>query len=404
MSPAPPAPAPDERGLVVFTPLPPTRSGIATYAAELLPALARSMPVAAVVAGRPEVVALPGVEVIARQDYQARPDLLARTHLHQVGNSLDHAHALVAALRRPGIVTLHDPVLHHLVEALTLGHGDAAGYEAALYAEHGEAGRRVARLRAQGIFDPAMRFLLPLHRQVLARARGVILHSRFAAGRVGRPGGPPLRIVPHHLSPAVAALDGLTRAEARRRLGLPEGVPILLTLGHATPAKRIEVVLEAAARLAAEFPHLLYVVAGAPDPALDLPGLLARFGLGERVRVTGWLPEEDFLPYARAADLLVNLRWPIAGESSGALVRALGMGLAAVVDDAGPAAEYPDAVVAKLPPGPDPAPRLAALAGALLRDAARREALGAAARAHLRQACSLEASAAAYRAAIRDWG
>ena len=390
-------------GLVVFTPLPPTRSGIASYAAELLPELARALPVVAVVARRQDVVALPGVEVLSVLDHRSRPALRGWTHLYQVGNGLDQAHAYVTALRRPGIVTLHDPALHHLVEALTLGRGNPAGYEAALVAEHGEAGRRVARLRARGLFDPGLRFLLPLHRQVLDRAQGVILHSRFAAGRIRRPGGPPLRVVPHHLSPAVAAADGLSRAAARRQLGLPEAGPILLSLGHATAAKRIDLVLDAAARLRAEFPGLLYVVAGAPDPALDLPGRIARLGLEGRVRVTGWLPEAEFLPYARAADLLVNLRHPLAGESSGALVRALGMGLPAVVDAAGPAAEYPADAVATLPPGPEPAARLARLIGDLLGDPARRAALGDAARAHVRRSCRLEDSATATLAAIADW-
>ncbi|RAI58405.1 hypothetical protein DOO78_13705 [Roseicella frigidaeris] len=389
---------------MVFTPLPPARSGVASYAAELLPDLARDLPVVAVVAQHRGVPPLPGVEVLPLLAYRQRPDLWAWPHLHQVGNSLDHAHAYGAALRRPGIVTLHDPVLHHLVEALTLGQGRPAAYEAALVAEHGEAGRRIARRRAAGLFDPMLRFLLPLHGQVLARAHGVILHSRFAAGRVRRPGGPPLRIVPHHLSPAVARFDGLDQAAARAQLGLPARGPILLSLGHATPAKRIDLVLEAVARLVPAMPDLLYLVAGAPDPALDLPGLLARLGLQGRVRVTGWLSEDDFLRHARAADLLVNLRHPLAGESSGALVRALGLGLPAVVDGAGPAAELPPAAVTWLPPGPEPAPRLAALLAALLRDPDRRAAQGAAARAHLRRHCSLEASARAYRAAIADWG
>ncbi|TDH64675.1 glycosyltransferase [Dankookia rubra] len=390
-------------GLVVFTPLPPGRSGIASYAAELLPVLAAALPVVAVVARRQDIVPLAGCEVLSVLDYRGRPALRGWAHLYQIGNSLDHAHAYVAALRRPGIVTLHDPVLHHLVEALTLGRGNPAGYAAALSAEHGEAGRRVALLRAQGLLHPGTRFLLPMHRQVLDRAQGVILHSRFAAGRVQRPGGPPLRVVPHHLPGAVAALDGLDRAAARQRLGLPAQAPILLSLGHATPAKRIDLVLAAVARLAADFPDLLHVIAGAPDPGLDLAGHIDRLGLRDRVRVTGWLPEDAFLPYARAADLLVNLRHPQAGETSGALVGALGMGLPAVVDATGPAAEYPDAVVAKLPPGPEPAARLAALVAGLLRDSAGLAARGAAARAHLRQEHGLAASAAAYLDAITIW-
>jgi hypothetical protein len=80
------------------------------------------------------------------------------------------------------------------------------------------------------------------------------------------------------------------------------------------------------------------------------------------------------------------------------------MGVPAVVDGAGPAAEYPDAAVAKLPPGPEPAARLAALLAGLLRDKAALAMRGAAARAHLRTHCSLAASAAGYLEAIRSWG
>jgi hypothetical protein len=60
--------------------------------------------------------------------------------------------------------------------------------------------------------------------------------------------------------------------------------------------------------------------------------------------------------------------------------------------------------VAKLPPGPEPAARLAKMLAALLRAPEERAARGAAAQSHLRQECSLEASVAAYLAAIRDWG
>ncbi|MCO6416364.1 glycosyltransferase [Siccirubricoccus sp. KC 17139] len=390
--------------LVVFTPLPPARSGIAAYSAELLPLLAEHRRIAVVVARMADKVPLPGCEVLAEMEYRRDPALAALPHLFQLGNSLDHAHVYRAALRSPGILVLHDPVLHHLVEALTLGRGDWAGYEQALAAEYGEAGRRLARRRRHGLFDPAQRFLLPLNGAVLDRARGVLVHSRFAAGRVARIGGPEVRVVPHHLSPLVATAAGLSKAEARARCHLPPDRPVLLSLGHATPAKRIDLVLEAVARLRDAGSPLLHVIAGAVEPGFDLEGQIARLGLGDRVRITGWLGEEEFLAHARAADLLVNLRWPLAGESSGALVRALGLGLPALVDAAGPLGEWPDAVVAKLESGPELLPRLAAAIGALLADPAGLAARGAAAAAHLRVAADPALSVAAYLQAIRDWG
>ncbi len=397
-------------GLVVVSPLPPTRSGIAAYTAELVPALAPLIPggITVVVAREDQVVPLDGARVLAERAYRRDPALERVPHLLQLGNSLDHAHVHRAALRRPGgIVVLHEVVLHHLVEALTLGRGSPHAYEAALAHSHGPAGRRLARLRRAGLFSPWQRFLMPLHREVLEAAGGVILHSRYAAGRLQGPPDLPVRILPHHLSPAVARHDALGRAEARALLGLPPDGPVLLLLGHVTPPKQAPVVLQALAALPGPW-HLVpwhLVIGGAVEPGLDLAAMAEALGIGGRVRLTGWLAEEAFFQHLRAADLLLALRFPSAGETSGTLVRALGMGTPALVHDFGPAAEFPDGVVAKLPvrTGDAAAPALAEAIGRLLADPGALAAMGRAARAHVRRAHRLEASAAAYAAAVRDW-
>lgn len=405
-------------GLVVFSPLPPSRSGIAAYTAELVPALAARLPpeaggVTVVVAREEEVVALPGAaRVISERTYRRSPALAAAPHLHQLGNSLDHAHVHRAALRRPGgIVVLHEVVLHHLVEALTLGRGRPEAYEAALAREHGAAGRRLARLRRAGLFSPWQRYLMPLLGPVLEAASGVIVHSRYAASRLPD-AGPPVRIIPHLLSPEVARHDGLTRQAARARLGLPEaGAPILLMLGHVTPPKQAALVLEALAALHAQAggpsPPPCLVIGGAEEAGLDLDAALARLGLPEgAVRRTGWLAEDAFFTWLRAADLLLALRFPAAGETSGTLVRALGMGTPALAYDYGPAAEFPDAVLARLPFRREAGGGAAALAATIAGLLAEPEALaarGAAARAHVRRTAAVAACAEAYAAAIRAW-
>lgn len=391
--------------LVVFSPLPPRRSGIASYTAELLPFLGAAMRTVVVVARDEEVVTQPGAAgVISERQYRRMPALHRLPHLHQLGNSLDHAHVYRAALGRPGVVVLHDVVLHHLVEALTLGRGSPHAYEAVMAYNHGPAGRRLARLRRAGLFSPWQRFLMPLHRQVLEVAKGVIVHSRFAAGRLQGPPDLPVRVVPHHLSPAALAHDGLTREAAREMLGLPRDLPVLLSLGHVTPPKQVELTLAALAALRGQGLAFRYVIGGAMEPGLALAETIARHGLQGMVQATGWLPEDDFFRYLRAADLLLALRFPVAGETSGTLVRALGMGTPAVAYDFGPAAEYPDAALAKLPFRGTPAPGdLAGALAGLLADPARLAAMGRAAREHVRRHCSPQASAAACIEAVRAW-
>ncbi|MBY0329377.1 MAG: glycosyltransferase [Acetobacteraceae bacterium] len=392
--------------LVLFSPLPPNPSGVAAYTAELLSELGRMRRCTAVVATEADAAAVPvgiDAEVISERAYLARPALHGRPHLHQLGNSLDHAHVLRAALRRPGVVTLHDVVLHHLIEALTLGRGSPHAYEAALAREHGPAGRRLARLRRLGLFAPMQRFLMPLHGGVLERSRSVIVHSRFAAARLQAPPGLPVSIVPHHLSPAVFAFDGIGRAAARARLGLPPETRVLLVLGHVTPPKQAGVVLAAMARLRAEGLDAVLVIGGAVEAGLPIAAEIAALGLGDRVRLTGWLPEEAFFLHLRAADLLLALRFPVAGESSGTLARALGMGTPALAYDVGPAAEYPDSILARLAFAPDPVAALAARIAALLADPVALAAQGEAARRWMRAHRALSASVSAYCDCLAAW-
>jgi hypothetical protein len=108
-----------------YSPLPPSRSGIADYSALLLPALRER------------------VEVVVAEQGKRAPD--ADVALYHVGNDPDAHGWIVDALRkRPGVVVLHDFVLHHLVVGLTFARGDAAGYLAAMEREGGLVGRLLA--------------------------------------------------------------------------------------------------------------------------------------------------------------------------------------------------------------------------------------------------------------------
>ncbi|MBD0274721.1 MAG: glycosyltransferase [Acetobacteraceae bacterium] len=390
-------------GLVVFSPLPPARSGIADYTAELLPALGRMVPVTAVVASGRDLQPVQGAEVVAEVEYRRRSALHGLPHLYQMGNSLHHEHVYRMALRRPGVVVLHDPVLHHLVEALTLGRGDWAGYEAVMAENYGPAGRRLARLRRAGVFSPSQRNLLPLHRHLLDRSRGVLVHSRFAGARLEVAADVPVRVVPFHLSPSASAQDGLDRAAARARLGLPGGdEPLLLQLGFVTRNKGLDVALGALALLKSGGVACRLVVAGEADGSVDVPGMVRQAGVGDRVHLLGWVTDADFFALLRAADLLLLLRFPPAGESSAVLVRALGVGLPALAYDAGPASEYPDRFVEKIPFGPDPAVLVASAAERLLADLPGLRARGGDARQALRRGCTPEVSASRVLAACRE--
>jgi glycosyltransferase involved in cell wall biosynthesis len=397
------------------SPLPPVRSGIADYSVDLLPHLAAALeadggdlrvlglpgqPVDPAVAERFGVV--PAEEVEATEG--GRGD---RLPLYQMGNNRHHEPVEAMALSRPGVLTLHDLVLHHLLSEETLGVRDFDAYRSRLAADHGWIGEETARPREWGAHVEAMLFELPAHRTLLRRQRGVLVHNRWAAARLAAE-DPELRVA---VVPMGVPLPRAASAEEgrafRRRFGVPEGAPVLGSFGFQTPIKRTAKVVEALALTGDGAPlsgaHLLVVGETCSRPGEpSLEELARELGVAERVHVTGFVPYDDFEASIAACDLALNLRYPTAGETSASLLRVLAVGRPAVVSDHAQFAELPDEVVVKVPFEGE-VEALVERLSALLADPGRLAAMGEAAREHVRRQHDPAAAAAAVVAACREW-
>lgn len=393
------------------SPLPPQRSGIADYSVRLLPALAEHLEIELLVepGQRPERAL---AERFAVQPLAGLPGLAAERGydavVHQMGNHPGfHGGIQRALLRHPGVVVLHEAVLHHMVRELTLSAGDAAGYAEAMRYAYGPTGRALA-LRAIATGVPLDPWRWPLFERTVDAARAVVVHNRTTRDRVlaARPAAR-VEVIPHFVE-----LDELGRggaaadpAAARALLGLPPDALVVATFGYLTAAKRLDACLAAFARLRAERPEAVFLLAGEAAPVLDLERRLAgeaRSGGAGGVIPLGHLPLDRFLAAMAATDVALNLRHPTGGETSGTLMRLLALGKATVVTDAGAFAEIPDGCVAKVAPDAFEAELLAAVLGRLAGDPALRAALGGAARRWVAATCALPAVAAAYAALIEE--
>ncbi len=315
-----------------YSPLPPETSGIADYSALLLPALRERI----------------DVEVVRRG--RTRPPRGTDVSLYHVGNSPEaHGWIVDALRRRPGVVVLHELVLHHLVAGITIGRKDGRGYLDALERDAGLPGRLLAHGVLEGRVPPLWEVRpedFPLVGQVLDLATGLIVHSRYVeegARRLGYTG--PLWRIPHPAWPA-------PRVEPARL----EGGPLVGCFGHLNGSKRLPQLLDAF-RLLPETARLLLV--GPVSPRYDLDAVLARYG-SERVLREEYVPEDRLWSLMAACDVLVSLRAPTMGETSGAVLRALSLGKPLVVSDVGWFSELGG--VAKVPVGEG---EVAAIAAAL---------------------------------------
>ena len=396
------------RRLAYVTPLPSLASGIADYSAELLPHLARHFEIEVFAEPGPRppralLDALPPVHPLA--------DLPARAAgfdavLYQLGNNGDfHAGAYRALASTPGIVVLHELVLHHMVRELTLVAGDRAAYLDEVRYGSGRSGWLLAKrsLDTGTGFDV---WSYPLFERAVDASLGVLVHSEASRRRVlaSRPRAQ-VHAVPFPWSggdgESAGAPTASDPAALRARLGVPPDALLIAAFGYMTRAKRLDVALRAFARLAARHPQAYFLVAGEVSKDYDVPALVPE-ALRPRVLLAGRPDLADFLGYMAAADLAVNLRWPSAGETSATLIRLLGMGKPVVVTDAGSFAELPDGTVAKVPPDETEEDLLAAYLDALAADPALRRAMGEAGRRHVEAHHRVEQTAAAYAAAVES--
>src|SRR3954454_14851939 len=225
-----------------FSPLPPERTGVAHYVSMLLPALRDQVDVTAVSISHP-------------------PLPTPHTRLYHLGNNPHHAWIYDEAMRTPGVIVLHDLVLHHLIVEMTLARGDVDGYVAALEANHGAAGAAWARGRAAGLHSEMGNFLLPASVDVARRSRAVIVHNHWAGDRLRSFGvTTPIVVAPHPFEPQPAARG--RRGEVRRRHGYGDDARVIGLFGFLTSAKRSDVILAAFAEARGRDPRLQLLVVG----------------------------------------------------------------------------------------------------------------------------------------------
>ena len=163
-----------------------------------------------------------------------------------------------------------------------------------------------------------------------------------AAGFAG-----PVAVIPHG-----AWIPEADRNGYRHKLGLDEATPLIGIFGFLKPYKRIAESLRAFRRLVRLAPNARMILVGEPHPEFPLEAMIRSHGpLGQRARA-GLHAHRGFRRATwRACDIVLNLRYPTVGESSGTLLRVAGAGQSGAGFRVGSFQEFPDDVCLKVPVG-----------------------------------------------------
>ncbi|MFD2249808.1 glycosyltransferase involved in cell wall biosynthesis [Pseudochelatococcus lubricantis] len=336
-----------EHVLSCFTPLPPARNGIADYAYMLLAPLSQHF---SCIAYTDEIFGNIPIGVSLRDERQAFRWLGEGDKiLHQIGNNPGHGFVLDALRRYSGVVSLHDLNLLYLYEVTS------PSLEAIL-ARVGSSSSSISKVysrqwKERGIKTAANYVLFDALDEVLRLSKGVIVHSKFALNKMRAVHGDNaihnMAVIPHF----APSIEATSVAEARQRLCLDADDVIVLTSGFATKVKRFDWLMEALENALANGYKFRWIHAGPERPE--------EYALSQTVRsyprlssvthITGYVSEAELDAYICASDLVVNLRFPSVGESSGTLARAFSVGKCCIVNDTAAYSELPRDTVVHLP-------------------------------------------------------
>jgi glycosyltransferase involved in cell wall biosynthesis len=286
-------------------------------------------------------------------------DVLAHREVivYNMGDYLPfHGHMHSVARRYPGIVILHDRVLHHLYAGMWL---TEAKQFPEIYAErmrvyYGPSGEKAARESLEGERPPVWEndeevLRYPLYEEAIVNALGVVTHSERQAAEI-RHGwwGPVLSLHLPCYTEALRRIDGTFTTP-------PDGRIHVVTVGHVNPNKQIHRVVGLLAADEELAQRIHYTVVGPDDGFVDYVEDLRRLvdSHSDRVSVEilGWLPPDRLEALMVQADIFVNLRYPAMEGSSASLMQQLAYARPVVCFDTGAFGELPGDAVARAPGG-----------------------------------------------------
>ena len=167
---------------------------------------------------------------------------------------------------------------------------------------------------------PSFKLIRPMIRWTLSRADAVIavsaaLKEAIAALGVGRDD---IHVIPNGVDPE--RFGFIAQEEARKKLGLPEKNPILVSVGALIPSKGHERLIRAFARVVLRHPGLQLYILGDGPLRSNLEYLATELGISKSVHLLGKRPNKELSNWfcAAEASCLISGRegWPNAVTES----------------------------------------------------------------------------------------
>ena len=333
------------RSLLYASPFPPMQSGISDYSETLVYGLKRHFDITLLI----DDYCLENkklYEDFKVKVYRKDPFVFNRFDfwIYNIGNN-PHFHSYIyeAAIKKPGLIILHDFVVYYLTVGIYRGKGclyskiyemaDAAGIDLI---------KRYTKGQEDLLECKELAPKLVLNSELIHSGNKIMVHSDYAYERVSEIIKDESRLRRINQVEQVSFSEAfIQKNRLFKKYRIPEDMFIISSFGNIDNTKLNHVVADTVNLLnEVSGRNLMYLMVGEGD-YLDS-------ALSSNIRKTGRVSLMEFNSFIKHSDIVANLRYPSMGETSAAVIRALGIGKPCIVSDDAWFSELPDDVVIKI--------------------------------------------------------
>jgi len=327
-----------------FSPLSPIKSGISKYSeVHLLPFLQKYAEIDTII----DEGYNPNNEFIKKnlkvKSYKKFNKTQYDIILYHVGNNPHHEYIYNSLLQYPGVVVLHDPFISGLIWNLTITRKKPELYIEQMVYCLGEKGRKIAENAINSNNYPSFKYTLT--KRLIDSSIAIIVHSNYAKKIINSES--PEAFIKKIKMPIL--LNESKTLAKKEDFGINENTLVISTFGYIAEHKRLDVVLDVFVMFLEKNPNSRFMLVGKfleNHYKEKINERIKKLGLTKKIIQTDFV--EDLDPYIEISDIIIQTRFPTAGETSIITLEIMGKSKPVIVSNTGWFEELPDNTVIKI--------------------------------------------------------
>lgn len=339
-----------KKKLAYVSPLPPERSGIADYSAELLPELSQFYEIEVIV--KSDLILDAWIKAnfpIRSVQWFFENYYHYESVLYHFGNSEFHEHMFDLLKAIPGVVVLHDFFLSGILAYMDSYQRNSGYWTQELFRSHGYKAL-YERYHTEDIAEVIWKY--PCSLGVIQNSLGFIVHSANSLRLAEKCYGGFLfnsSVVPLLRN----RLSDCNKIGAQKSLGCKTNDFLVCSFGMLGPTKLNHRLLQAWLKSSLAHDKKCYLIFVGENDSGEYGQKLLKTIRGSQgaknIRISGWVDAHVYRNYLNVADVGVQLRTKSRGETSAAVLDCMNYGLATIVNANGSMADIDEKAVWKLP-------------------------------------------------------